>query len=166
VSHSHELNPAQAAPPVPSRPAGDVSDDHGRALTTNATAAAWYRVAQRSLLDRDAPDPALRHALRADPTFALAASDLSALVEEAPTGELSRPATSWERHHCEIVAEARRDVGRANGILREHLADSGCDPLAVHIVSAALHDAGRFADVDSLLATTPDCHTYGELTAG
>ena len=166
MSQSHERNPAQTAPPVSSRSAGAASDDHGRALTTNAAAAAWYRVAQRSLLDRDAPDPALRHALRADPTFAVAASDLLALVEEAPTVELVRPATSWERHHCEIVAETRRDVGRASGILREHLADTGCDPLAVHIVTAALHDAARFADVDALLASTPDCHSYGELTAG
>jgi hypothetical protein len=141
-----------------------VSDDHGRPLTTNATAAAWYRVAQRSLVHSGGPDPALRRALAADPTFAVAASDLLAVAtSEPPAVEPARPSTTWERHHCEVVAEAQRDVGRAAGILREHLADVGCDPLAVHIVCRALrsvtcHDHVRCADIADLVASMPDCH--------
>jgi hypothetical protein len=112
---------------------------------------------------RDGPDPALRCALLADPTFAVAASDLLALANEQPIVEPSRPSTTWERHHCEIVTEAQRDVGRASGILREHLADVLCDPLAVHIVCAALRaaarrDDDRIADLADVLASTADCH--------
>jgi hypothetical protein len=162
VSQSKQRPPAQAAPPVPPRPFEVVGDDHGRPLTTNAAAAAWYRVAQRSLVYHDGPDPALRRALQADPTFAVAASDLRALADESPAVEPARPSTTWERHHCEIVTEAHRDVARASGILREHLADVGCDPLALHIVCVALratacHDS-RFADLAELLESATDCH--------
>ena len=160
MSQSNERPPHSAASPDPSHPA--VGDDHGRPLTTNATAAAWYRAAQGSVVNGDGPDPALRRALQADPTFAVAACDLLALTDDLPPSEPARPSTSWERHHCEIVSEAHRDVGRASGILREHLADVGCDPLAVHIVCEALRTAGhngdRFAEVADLLASTVDCH--------
>jgi hypothetical protein len=163
VSQSKQRPPAQAAPPLPPRPFEAVGDDHGRPLTTNAAAAAWYRVAQRSLVHHDGPDPALRRALQADPTFAVAASDLRALADESPAVEPARPSTTWERHHCEIVTEAQRDVRRASGMLREHLADVRCDPLAVHIVStvlrdASFHDTARSTDVADLLTSTPDCH--------
>jgi hypothetical protein len=184
VSKSNELPHTQATPAVPPRlaeprpaesrpdepkPDEMASDDHGRPLTTNAAAAAWYRVAQRSLVHRDGPDPALRRALQADPTFAVAASDLRALADESPGVEPARPSTTWERHHCEIVTEARCDVGRASGILREHLADVVCDPLAVHVVSTVLrdascHDTARSADLADLLASTPDCHPPATVT--
>ena len=161
MTQPNDLPPTPAAPP---RLSAEVSDEHGRPLTTNATAAAWYRVAQRSLVDDAGPDPALRRALEADPTFAVAASDLLAVAtSETPTVEPARPSTTWERHHCEIVAEAQRDVGRASGILREHLAAVGCDPLAVHIVISALRstpcgDHSRCADLADLIASMPDCH--------
>jgi hypothetical protein len=162
VSQTNERPHAQNAPAVPPRPIEEVGDDHGRPLTTNAAAAAWYRAAQGSVVRGDGPDPALRRALQADPTFAVAACDLLALTDDPPPAEPARPTTSWERHHCEIVAEAHRDVGRASGILREHLADVGCDPLAVHIVCAALlstcGNGGRSADVADLLASTAECH--------
>jgi hypothetical protein len=162
VSQSNERSLNQAESPVPSRPIEVVGDDHGRPLTTNATAAAWYRAAQGSVVDGAGPDPALRRALEADPTFAVAACDLLALTDDPPPVDPARPATSWERHHCEIVTEAHRDVGRASGILREHLAVAGCDPLAVHIVCTALrtagHNADRIADLVDLVASIPDCH--------
>ena len=74
VSQSNERPPNPAASPT--RRAPPVGDDHGRPLTTNATAAAWYRAAQGSVVNGDGPDPALRRALQADPTFAVAACDL------------------------------------------------------------------------------------------
>ena len=85
--------------------------------------------------------------------------------------EPARPSTSWERHHCEIVTEAHRDVGRASGILREHLADVGCDPLAVHIVCEALRTAGhnrdRVTDARrSAAASTIDCHPLTAIMTG
>ena len=160
MSQSNERPPNQTASADPPHPV--VGDDHGRPLTTNATAAAWYRAAQGSVVNGDGPDPALRRALQADPTFAVAACDLLALTDDPPPAEPARPSTSWERHHCEIVTEAHRDVGRASSILLEHLADVGCDPLAVHIVCAALRTAGhngdRVAEVADLLASTGDCH--------
>jgi hypothetical protein len=162
VSQSNERPPSQADPTVPSRPIEVVGDDHGRPLTTNAAAAAWYRAAQASVVHGDGPDPALRRALQADPTFAVAACDLLALTDHRPLVEAARPSTTWERHHCEIVAEAHRDVGRASGILREHLAVVGCDPLAVYVVCAALrttgHNGDRIADIADLVASIPDCH--------
>ena len=162
MSQSNERPPSQTAPAVPPRPIEEVGDDHGRPLTTNAAAAAWYRAAQVSVVRGDGPAPALRRALQADPTFAVAACDLLALTDDPPPAEPARPWTSWERHHCEIVAEAHRDVGRASGILREHLADVGCDPLAVHIVCAALRtgcgNVDRIADIADLLASTAECH--------
>ena len=162
MSQSNERRPAQAEPPVPSRPVEVVGDDHGRPLTTNAAAAAWYRAAQGSVVHGDGPDTALRRALRADPSFAVAACDLLALTDDPPHTEPARPTTSWERHHCEIVAEAHRDVARASGYLREHLAVVGCDPLAMHIVCAALgtvhHNVDRIADIADLVASIPACH--------
>jgi hypothetical protein len=43
---------------------------------------------------------------------------------------------NWERHHIELVSVAASgDVDRAAGLLREHLANVGCDPLANRIVA-------------------------------
>jgi hypothetical protein len=161
VNPSHDPTPTHSPPPDPSRPDEAAGDDHGRPLTTNATAAAWYRTAQRGLARRDDPGQALRQALRADPDFAVAASDLNALTDVSPVAA-ARPATNWERHHCEIVGTARLDVRRASGILREHLADVGCDPLALYIVDVALsttcHGSDPCPDLADLIASAPDCH--------
>lgn len=158
MSQSNRARHTQAVPAVSSRPTEPVSDDHGRPLTTNAAAAAWYRIAQRSLVPDDGPNAPLRKALQADPTFAVAVCDLCTLVDGTPNVEPARPSTIWERHHCEVVAAAKRDVGRASGMLREHLADAGCDPLALHIVATALRAAARFADADALRELAPCCH--------
>ena len=169
VNPSHDPSTMPAPPTDLSRLAEAVGDDHGRPLTTNAAAAAWYRTAQRGLVRHDDPDQALRQALRADPDFAVAASDLNALTDVSPVVEAARPATNWERHHCEIVATARLDVRRASGILREHLADVGCDPLALYIVDVALstscHGSDPCPDLADLIASAPDCHRPAALHA-
>jgi hypothetical protein len=54
-------------------------EDHGRAVTTNASAAAWYRRAQRAV-DLRVATAALRFAVETDPTFGLAAADLAAIT--------------------------------------------------------------------------------------
>jgi hypothetical protein len=66
------------------------------------------------------------------------------------------PVTGWERHHCEIVAAAvDGQAARAAALLRQHLAEVGCDPLALHIVTHALSGTGR---LDDLLDGAPTCH--------
>jgi hypothetical protein len=136
------------------------TDDHGRLLSTTPGAAAWYRRAQRAagrVRDRRA---ALQHAVAADPQFTVAAADLGS----SPPG---RAMTTWERHHCEVVGAATSDAGRAATLLREHLAEVGCDPVALAIVAGALADADTDAvggagearpGVADLLAAAPPCH--------
>ena len=53
-------------------------EEHGRAVTANPKAAAWYRQAQRAVDCRLAA-AALRLALIADPAFGLAVADLAAI---------------------------------------------------------------------------------------
>ena len=53
-------------------------EDHGRAVTASASAAAWYRQAQRSVDCRRATR-ALELAVTADPVFGLAIADLGAI---------------------------------------------------------------------------------------
>jgi hypothetical protein len=133
----------------------DASDEHGRDLSTSASAAAWYRAAQRSARPPEDPRPPLRNAVRADPTFAVAVADLGALTGEEPSATVTRPATTWERHHQEIVAAAVDGHSpRAVALLREHLAEVGCDPLAVRIVG----DQAPDDDVSDLAEQLPGCH--------
>jgi hypothetical protein len=114
----------------------DAFDAHGRTLSTSPAAAAWYREAQRTAHEPDDPRRPLREAVTADPTFAVAAADLDALTGEAAVCPVSRPVTTWERHHQEIVATATSgQASRALALLREHLAEVGCDPLAARIVA-------------------------------
>ena len=106
---------------------------HGRALTTNPQAAAWYRQAQYAANGFQAT-AAVRRAVFIDPTFALALADLRALTHET-IAIGGRHQTKWERHHIEVVSTAAiGNVTRASDLLRELLADVGCDPLALHIV--------------------------------
>ena len=132
------------------------SDEHGRDLSTTADAAAWYREAQRSAAQPEDPRPALRAAVNADATFAIAVADLDALTGELTTSPVARPATTWERHHHEIVTAASRGhVPRALALLREHLREVGCDPLAVRIVED--HGTGT-SELEDLAAELPNCH--------
>ena len=126
-------------------------------VTASPAAAAWYRRAQR------AADPclaamALRLAVTADPDFALAYADLAAITGTRSRQTGRRP-MNWERHHIEVVtAAAAGHVTRASDLLREHLADVGCDPLAVRITTRPRKPAARDDDLENLAAQLPGCH--------
>ena len=109
-------------------------EDHGRAVTANIEAAAFYRQAQQAVETCDAV-AALRHTVRADPAFEVAVADLGALTQ-TPTGFIGGRPMNWERHHIEIVRTAAAgNHSRAADLVREHLASVGCDPLALRIVT-------------------------------
>lgn len=113
---------------------GPAVEDHGRALTANRQAAAWYRQAQRAVTCRQAV-AALRRAVTADPAFGLAVADLDAL-NGTTSQDPGRRQMNWERHHIELVsAAATGAAARAADLLREHLATVGCDPLASRIAA-------------------------------
>ena len=134
--------------------AGPAVEDHGRAVTANIQAAAFYRQAQQAA---DASDTvtALRHAVTADPAFELAIADLGAFTETA-SGAISGRQMNWERHHIEVVRTAAAgNLGRAADLLREHLASVGCDPLAVRIVTELRRRAGHRDGLDDLAGHLP-----------
>jgi hypothetical protein len=132
---------------------GPAVEDHGRVVTTNAAAAAWYRRAQRATDPRRAA-MALRLAVAADPDFALAAADLAAIAGTPGRHPGHRP-MNWERHHIEVVtAAAAGRVTRASDLLREHLASVGCDPLAVRITARLREPMAR----EELATQLPGCH--------
>jgi hypothetical protein len=103
------------------------------------------------------PIPALRRAVGADPTFAPAVADLSALTATpAPTALTA--GSRWERQHVEIVRIAPTDPARAEALLREHAATYGCDPLALLVV--ARHVGGVHGDrLTDLRGTACSCWT-------
>jgi hypothetical protein len=136
---------------------GPAVDDHGRALTANIQAAAFYRQAQQAVDTLDAVS-ALRHAVRADPAFELAVADLCAFTE-APSDAVSGRQMNWERHHIEVVRTAAAgNLGRATDLLREHLASVGCDPVALRIVRELGWRAGQRDGLDDLTVHLPACH--------
>jgi DNA-binding GntR family transcriptional regulator len=109
-------------------------EEHGRVVTANPRAAAWYRQAQRAVDCRRAMS-ALELAVTADPAFGLAIADLSA-IKGTPTQDPRSRQLSWERHHIEVIrAASAGDAMRAADLLREHLASVGCDPLAARITA-------------------------------
>ena len=137
--------------------AGRAVDDHGRAVTANTQAAAFYRQAQQA---RDAADAmaALRHAVTTDPAFGLAIADLDALTE-TPSGLIDGRQMNWERHHIEVVRTAAAgNHSRAADLLREHLASIGCDPLALRIVTELRRRGGHRDGLDDLRGHLPGCH--------
>jgi len=152
---------------------GPAVEDHGRVVTANPQAAAWYRRAQRAADPRRAA-VALRLAVTADPDFALAAADLEALaaadlealaaadldaITGTPSRHLGRRPMNWERHHIEVVAAAAAGhVKRASGLLREHLASVGCDPLALRITARLRGPMARDDYLDELSTQLPGCH--------
>jgi hypothetical protein len=140
---------------------GPAVEDHGRVVTANTRAAAWYRWAQRAASPHRAA-AALRLAVSADSGFALAAADLAALAG-APGQPPAGRVMNWERHHIEVVATAAAGhATRAADLLREHLASVGCDPLAIRI---SVHIAGRLQPptgagdhFEDLAGQLPGCH--------
>ena len=136
---------------------GAAVEDHGRAVTASSQAAMWYRQAQRAI-DRCRATTALRHAVEADPAFELALADLDAITG-TPGHRHSRGQMSWERHHIEVVRTAASgNARRAAGLLREHLAGVGCDPLAFRIVAQMRQPAGMDDGFEDLAGHLPDCH--------
>jgi hypothetical protein len=136
---------------------GTAVEDHGRALTANIQAAAFYRQAQQAVNTFDAVS-ALRRAVRADPAFELAVADLCAF-NEARSNAMSGRQMNWERHHIEVVRTAAAgNVGRATDLLREHLASVGCDPVALRIVTELGQRAGERDGLDDLTGHLPACH--------
>src|ERR1700722_11854637 len=133
-------------------------EDHGRALTANIQAAAFYRQAQQAVDTFDAIT-ALRHAVRADPAFELAVADLGAFTG-APSDAMSGGRhMNWERHHIEVVRTAAAgNLARAADLLREHLASVGCDPVALRIVTELRQREGQRNGLDDLIGHLPACH--------
>jgi hypothetical protein len=146
--------------PSPRQDPGPAVEDHGRVVTANPRAAAWYRRAQRAASPHRAA-AALRLAVRADPGFALAAADLAALTG-IPGQQPAGRAMNWERHHIEVVATAAGQPARAADLLREHLASVGCDPLAiritVHITARLQPPSGPRDNLEDLAGQLPGCH--------
>lgn len=141
-------------PVWPSAEASEPCDCHGRRLTTTREAAADYRTAQANYQDIARMVAALRRAIRADRSFVLADADLAALERQGIDGGTST-LHSWERHHVEIVgAAATGDTDRAIDLLREHLAEVRCDPIATAVVINAADDA----PLDDIIDRLPACH--------
>ena len=137
-------------------PAGPAVEDHGRVVTANIQAAAFYRQAQQAA-DRSATVKALRHAVTADPGFGLAVADLAAITEAPPGLTGGRP-MSWERHHIEVVRTAAAgNLSRATDLLREHLASVGCDPRS-RIVTELRQRMSQQGESEGLGGPAPGCH--------
>ena len=140
---------------------GPAIEDHGRVVTANPQAAAWYRRAQRAA-DSHRAAAALRLAVSADPDFGVAVADLVALTG-TPGHQPAGRAMNWERHHIEVVATAAAgQATRGADLLREHLASVGCDPLAVritvHITGRLQPPTGPGDDFEDLAGQLPGCH--------
>jgi hypothetical protein len=132
-------------------------EDHGREVTANTQAAAFYRQAQQATEVSEAVT-ALRHAVTTDPAFGLAIADLDALTETPPSVIDGRQ-LNWERHHIEVVRTAAAgNHSRAADLLREHLARVGCDPLALRIVTDLRRRTGNGDGLDDLRDHLPRCH--------
>ena len=142
---------------VQSASAGPAIEDHGRVVTANIRAAAFYRQAQQAT-HASVTVEALRYAVGADPGFEVAVADLAAITEAPPRSIRGRP-MSWERHHIEVVRTASAgNVSRASDLLREHLACVGCDPLALRIVADLRRRAGNRDGLEDFSAQVPGCH--------
>jgi len=139
---------------------GPAVEDHGRVVTANPRAAAWYGRAQRAA-DLQRATAALRLAVSADPDFGVAVADLVALTgtPDHQPADGRRQAMNWERHHIEVVATAAAgQATRAADLLREHLASVGCDPLAVCITARLQPPTGPGDDFEDLAGQLPGCH--------
>jgi hypothetical protein len=101
----------------------------------------YWQAVQAACQGRD-PVPALARASRAQPGHAASAVDYWVLTDRQPGG-VARPATRWERQHVEVmVTLATGSVERAAGLLQEHIAEFGCDPLALLAVRRAAEREG------------------------
>ena len=137
--------------------AGLALEDHGRAITTNIQAAAFYRQAQRAAdTSRTVTAPGTRSA-PIPPSSSLSPISMPSL--ETPLSAIGGRPMNWERHHIEVVRTAASgNLGRSADLLREHLASVGCDPVALRIVTELRRRAGRPGGLDDLTGHLPACH--------
>src|SRR5664280_1819367 len=127
------------------------SSKAGSAVTASRSAAAARRQSTARCACRYHA-AALGFAVTADPAFELAVVDLSA-IDGTTSQHPGHGQMNWERHHIEVVsAAATDDAVRAADLLREHLANVGCDPLAYRI-AAHLRQPRRVTD-----ERLPNCH--------
>jgi hypothetical protein len=101
------MQPIQGQPPSHRNhlaATGPAVEDHGRVVTSNQRAAAYYRQAQQAV-DLRRATTALRRAVNADRAFGLALADLGAITGTAARGPGHRQ-MNWERHHIEVVRAA------------------------------------------------------------
>jgi hypothetical protein len=130
-------------------------ESHGHPLSTTTEAARLYRTAQHEVREPLTLLSALRMAMVSDPHFAVAAFDLAALGGVPPPPAPTALHT-WERHHIEVVLSATRGTTcRAVDLLRDHLSEVGCDPIATTVVL----DATRGERLDDLRDRPPCWHT-------
>lgn len=126
-------------------PAG--ADDPGQAARSTVERAAAAVCATGCL-----PVDLLRAAVARDPALEVAQVHVAApgaARRAAPTARLR-----WDRQHVEIVRAARLgDVDRAEALLRDHVREFGCDPLAVLAVLTQSGGPRRLADLRGA-----DCH--------
>ncbi len=154
MQQDHQQPTSRGGQPVSDGPA---VEDHGRVVTANKQAAAFYRQAQQAVGSAETVT-ALRHAISADPSFGLAVADLDAITQAAPS-PISGHQMNWERHHIEVVRSAGGgDVRRAADLLLEHLASVGCDPLARRIVAELRQRTGHPAGPEDLGGPFLPCH--------
>ena len=153
--HQHRQQPPiRGGRPVSEGPA---VEDHGRVVTATTQAAAFYRQAQQAVNSAQTV-AALRRAVYADPAFGLALADLDAITQAAPR-HISGHQMTWERHHIEVVRTAAAgNIRRAADLLREHLANVGCDPLARRIVRDLSPRMGHRSGPEDLGGPVPGCH--------
>jgi hypothetical protein len=75
-----------------------------------------------------------------------------------PPDPTASSANRWERHHREIVELATHgNAGRAAMLLREHLTDVGCDPIAARAVVTGLTVVGALNDAHALIDRLSRC---------
>jgi hypothetical protein len=154
---NHDPEQSAALPGQPSVGRHAV-EEHGRVITANIEAAAYYRQAQQAV-DSIHAVTALHLSVKADPAFELAIADLGAITE-TPSIPSSGRTMNWERHHIEVVRTAANgNFARASDLLREHLASIGCDPLAVRIVADLRRRGGHRSRAGEIIGEYPTCHS-------
>jgi hypothetical protein len=99
-----------------------------------AQGAIEYGLAIDAVCRRRDPLPALRRAAAAG--HPAAGADLAVLGGGPPPAGAT--AGRWLRQHRQIVAAAVADPYRAEALLRDHVTEFGCDPIALFVVAGGL----------------------------
>jgi len=120
---------------------------HIRTISGTPDVIEAYRAAQHAVCAGRNPMSELRQVLSLDPGCVVALSDVAALEGEPRNGPAA--GTKWERQHLEVVETALIDVPRAEGMLREHAIQHGCDPVALYVIAQHVDglDGARLVDL-------------------